>query len=145
MTYLMLYGKNGPRLTPHSTISRWECKDSTRPMRLTTARLPLPLLHRVKFRPLHHQGTPLRHHQMANLQRLLVGLQAPPQDRPAQPTTWHTGGFYCPKSLDLSAHRFSRAAYGYDVNSEVFKQWYAQLMAANAAQGAAGAAPPGPA
>lgn len=49
------------------------------------------------------------------------------------------------KSLYLLTHRFSRAAYGYDVNSEAFKQWYAQTMAASGAQGATGAAPPGPA
>jgi len=36
-------------------------------------------------------------------------------------------------------------AYGYDVNSEAFKQWYSQTMAASGAQGTAGAAPPGPA
>ena len=52
---------------------------------------------------------------------------------------------YGSKSIYVSAHRFSRAAYGYDVNSEAFKQWYAQTMAASGAQGAAGAAPPGPA
>jgi len=103
MTYSTSYAKNGLRLTPLSTISRWECKDSTRPTQLTMARLQLPLLRLVTLHLHHHQGTHLHHPQMANLRRLLVPQPQPPaalpQDRLVQLTTWPIGGSYTPSSL----------------------------------------------
>ena len=103
MTYSTLYAKNGLRLTPLSTISRWGCKDSMRPTQLTMARLQLPLLRLVTLHLHHHQGTHLHRHQMVNLPRLLVPQPQPlavlPQDRLVQLTTWPIGGFLTPSSL----------------------------------------------
>jgi hypothetical protein len=142
-----LCARNGLRPTPLSTISQWGCKDSMQPMQLTMVRLRLPPLRLVTLLLHLLQETRPLHRQMANLRRLLVSPRRPLplQDKPARSTTWLIGPCLIPSGPIYDSSFLPRTAYGYDVNSEAFKQWYSQTMAASGAQGTAGAAPPGPA